>query len=59
MRNFIEFFVSSDDLKKEQEKALAEMPDVIEEEVVVADAVEQNETAAAPVEETPEENKEA
>jgi large subunit ribosomal protein L19 len=59
MRNFIEFFVSSDDLKKEQEKALAEMPDVIEEEVVAPDAVDQNETAPETTEAQAEDKTEA
>lgn len=44
MRNFIEFFASTDDLAKEQDEVLKEMPDVVEEE---APAEESNEEAAA------------
>jgi large subunit ribosomal protein L19 len=32
MRNFVEFFASTEDLEKEQAKALKETPDVVEEE---------------------------
>jgi large subunit ribosomal protein L19 len=47
MRNFIEFFASTDDLAKEQDEALKEMPDVVEEE--------KTEEAPAETETSPEE----
>ena len=73
MRNFIEFFASTDDLAKEQDEVLKEMPDVVEEEApATEEATEQTEAPAeeqkeeAPAEEevkpeeteTPEETKE-
>ena len=49
MRNFVEFFASTEDLEKEQAKALKEMPDVVEEVPVVEESTE------APTEEKKEE----
>lgn len=54
MRNFIEFFSSSDDLKKEQEAVLQEMPDVIEEAPVENTETETSNTEATQESETKE-----
>jgi large subunit ribosomal protein L19 len=45
MRNFIDFAMSTDELTKEQEEVLAEMPDVIEETPVEAEDASPEATA--------------
>ncbi len=54
MRNFVEFFASTEELAKEQDEVLKEMPDVVEEEAPAAESTEETTEQAevAPEEKT-------